>query len=125
MELAFLDSKESPGLHDPRVWSERSVGRAHPMAWFVGSLTILWYCVKGHEGSHVERERPWYEDKVTPTFTDMLSALRLQMWEYKICGESGDGPPLPESIERLLHTLSAVAWCPKHKSEPGGWTCHP
>jgi len=91
------------------VWSERSVERAHPMAWFVGSLTILWYCLKGYEGSHVERERPWYEDKVTPTFTDMLGALRLQMWEYKIYGESGEGPPSPESIKRLLHTLSAVA----------------
>ena len=79
------------------------------MAWFVGSLTILWYCVKGHEGSHVERERPWYEDKVTPTFTDMLGALRLQMGESRIYGESGVEVPSPESIKRLLHTLSAVA----------------
>jgi hypothetical protein len=109
VELAFFDSKQFLGLHDPRVRSERSVERAHPMAWFVGSLTILWYCVKGHEGSHVERERPWYKDKVTPTFTDMLGALRLQMWESKIYGESGQEPPTPESIKRLLHTLSAVA----------------
>src|SRR6476660_5737508 len=49
----------------------------------VGTLTIQWYCVKGHEGSHVERERPWYEDRVMPTFTDILGALRLQMWEFK------------------------------------------
>jgi hypothetical protein len=109
VELAFFDSKQFLGLHEPRVRSERSVERAHPMAWFVGSLTILWYCVKGHEGSHVERERPWYEDKVSPTFTDMLGALRLQMWESKIYGESGEEPPTPESIRRLLHTLSAVA----------------
>jgi hypothetical protein len=109
VELAFFDSKQFLGLHDPRVWSERSVERAHPMAWFVGSLTILWYCVKGHEGSHVERERPWYENKITPTFTDMFGALRLQMWESKIYGESGEEPPSPESIKRLLHTLSAVA----------------
>ena len=109
VELAFFDSKQFLGLHDPRVWSERSVERAHPMAWFVGSLTILWYCVKGHEGSHVERERPWYTTKVTPTFTDMLGALRLQMWEYEVYGESGEEPPSPECIRRLLHTLSAVA----------------
>src|SRR4051794_9969561 len=109
VELAFFDSKQFLGLHDPRVRSERSVERAHPMAWFVGSLTILWYCLVGHEGSHVERERPWYEGKVTPTFTDMLGALRLQMWEFKIYGASGEGPPPPESIRRLLHTLSAVA----------------
>jgi len=109
VELAFFDSKQFLGLHDPQVRSERSVERAHPMAWFVGSLTILWYCVKGHEGSHVERERPWYERKATPTFTDMLGALRLQMWESRIYGESGEEAPSPESIRRLLHTLSAVA----------------
>jgi hypothetical protein len=109
VELAFFDSKQFLGLHDPRVRSERSVERAHPMAWFVGALTILWYCVKGHEGSHVERERPWYEDKETPTFTDMFGALRLQLWESKIYGESVQEVPSPESIKRLLHTLSAVA----------------
>ena len=109
VELAFFDSKQFLGLHDPRVWSERSVERAHPMAWFVGSLAILWYCVKGHEGSHVEWERPWNEDRATPTFTDMLGALRLQMWEFKVYGESGEESPSPECIRRLLHKLSAVA----------------
>src|SRR5208283_4307704 len=76
VELAFFDSKQHLGLHDPQVWSERSVERAHPMAWFLASLTILWYCLDGHKGSHVHRERPWYKTKVTPTFTDMLGALR-------------------------------------------------
>jgi transposase len=50
------------------VRSERSVERAHPMAWLVGSLTILWYCLGGHEGSQVVRERPWYKRKVTLDF---------------------------------------------------------
>src|SRR5512135_2833888 len=90
VELAFFDSKQYLGLHEPRVRSERSVERAHPMAWFVGTLTILWYCLEGHKGSHVVKERPWYTTKVTPTFTDMLGALRLQMWEYEVFGESGD-----------------------------------
>ena len=109
VELAFFDSKQYLGLHDPRVRSERSVERAHPMAWFLESLVILWYCVDGHRGSQVERERPWYTTKVTPTFTDMLGALRLQMWEHEIYGESGEEVPSPECIRRLLHTLSAVA----------------
>jgi DDE superfamily endonuclease len=109
VELAFFDSKQHLGLHDPQVRSERSVERAHPMAWFLESLVILWYCVDGHRGSHVERDRPWYTTKVTPTFTDMLGALRLQMWEHKIYGESGEEVPSPEFIRKLLHTLSAVA----------------
>ena len=89
VELAFFDSKQYLGLHDPRVWSERSVERAHPMAWFVGTLTILWYAVSGHAGAQVERDRPWYPQKVTPTFSDMLGALRLQMWQHRVYGASG------------------------------------
>ena len=109
VELAFFDSKQHLGLHGPRVRSERSVGRSQPTAWFPESLVIAWYCVDGHRGSQVERDRPWYTTKVTPTFTDMLGALRLQMWEHKIYGEPGEDVPSPECIRRLLHTLSAVA----------------
>ena len=79
------------------------------MAWFVGSLTILWYCMSGHEGSHVVKDRPWYTTKITPTFTDMLGALRLQMWHYEVYGESGEEVPSQECIERLLNKLAAVA----------------
>jgi DDE superfamily endonuclease len=109
VELAFFDSKQHLGLHDPQVRSERSVERAHPMAWFLESLVILWYCVEGHQGSHVKRDRPWYTTKVTPVFADMLGALRLQMWEHELYGETGEEAPSPECIRRLIHTLSAVA----------------
>ena len=108
VELSFFDSKQHLGLHDPQVRSERSVERAHPMAWFLSSLTILWYCLDGHKGAHVHRDRPWYKNKVTPTFTDMLGALRLQMWEYEIFGESGEETPSPECVRRLLHRLAAA-----------------
>ena len=109
IELAFFDSKQYLGLHDPRVWSERSVERAHPMAWFVGTLTVLWYTVGGHAGAQVERDRPWYPTKVTPTFSDMLGALRLQVWRHRVYGPSGAEVPSPECVEMLLQTLSAVA----------------
>jgi hypothetical protein len=109
VELAFFDSKQYLGLHDPRVWSGRGVERAHPMAWFVGTLTVLWYALEGHRGSQVARERPWYSKKITPTFTDMLDALRLQMWESEVLGESGEEAPSPELITTLLHRIAAVA----------------
>ena len=108
VELAFFDSKQFLGLHDPQVRGARSVERAHPMEWFVGTLTVLWYCREGHRGSQVVRDRPWYTKKVTPTFTDMLGALRLQMWEHEVFGESGEGTPSPELIATLLHRLAAV-----------------
>ena len=57
----------------------------------------------------LERERSWYPQKVTPTFSDMLGALRLQTWRQRVYGASGAELPPPECIERLLQTLSAVA----------------
>ena len=109
VELAFFDSKQFLGLHDPQVWSARSVERAHPRAWFVGSLVDLWHGLAGHEGSYVVRHRPWFKTKVTPTFGAMLGALRLQMWEHEVFGESGEKVPSPKSVRDLLHKLSAVA----------------
>jgi len=39
----------------------------------------------------------------------MLGALRLQMWEYELYGESGEKPPSSQCVQRLLHKLAAVA----------------
>jgi hypothetical protein len=108
IECTFFDSKQYLGLHDPQVRNPKSVERAHPMAWFVGTLTVLWYATAGHEGAHVHRDRAWYQDKVSPAFTDMLGALRLQMWHREVFGPSGDEIPPAEVIERLLHKMSAV-----------------
>ena len=110
VELAFFDSKQYLGLHDPRVWSERSVERAHPMAWFVGSLTILWYCVEGHQGSHVVER--------TARGTRRRSRRRSRTCSVRYgcrCGSTRfmESPvrnrPRQNASESLLHTLSAVA----------------
>jgi hypothetical protein len=108
IEVAFFDSKQFLGLHEPRVWCARSVERAHPMAWFVLSLTVLWYAVAGKEGRPVRRHRPWYKGKKSPTFSDMLGVLRLQLWEGRISGTSGDGDRPSEVLEMLVDCLSAV-----------------
>lgn len=108
VEVTFFESKQLLGLHDPQVWSEGSVGRAHPMAWFVQSVTILWYTVAGREGSQVERDRPWYTTKKTPTFADMLGALRLQLWEKHVSSRVGIDDDHAELLDSLINWLAAV-----------------
>ena len=108
VEVAFFESKQLLGLHDPRVWSEASVGRAHPMAWFVQSVTILWYAVAGKDGSQVGRDRPWYTTRKTPTFADMLGALRLQLWEHHVSSRLGDDDDHAELLDSLINWLAAV-----------------
>lgn len=108
VEVAFFESKQFLGLHDPQVWSAGSVERAHPMAWFVQSVTILWYAVAGRDGSQAERDRPWYTTKKTPTFADMLGALRLQLWEKHVSSRLGSDDDHAELLDSLINWLAAV-----------------
>ena len=98
VEVAFYDAKQMLGFHDPQVWCERSVERAAPMAWFVGSLIVMWYRLSGQAGAQAHRQRPWYQNKETPTFADMLAACRYQMWEHWL-NEEGDSAAEREENE--------------------------
>src|SRR6202021_160502 len=89
--VAFCDAKQMLGFHDPQVWCERSVERAAPMSWFVGSLIVLWYAGPGRQGDQAHRQRPWYKDKETPTMADMLAGGRYQMGENWINEKSNVG----------------------------------
>jgi hypothetical protein len=108
IEVAFFESKQLLGLHDPHVRTEKSVARAHPMAWFVQAVTILWYATAGRECPEVQRDRPWYTHKTSPTFADMLGVLRLQHWEQRFSTEAGDGQDLTKFHNTLKSWLAAV-----------------
>ena len=108
VEVSFFESKQFVGLHDPQVRTAKSVERAHPMAWFVQTLTVLWYAVGGESGPQVKRDRPWYTTKVGPTFTDMLGALRLQFWDQHLSGMSQNNEDREKLCESLKNWLAAV-----------------
>jgi DDE superfamily endonuclease len=98
VEVAYCDSKQFLGLHDPMVRTELSVQRTHPMAWFTGALVVLWYAQSGMNEEQACRHRPWYKHKITPTFADMLSCLRLTLWHEWLDSE-------PEKSEEKLAWL--------------------
>ena len=108
IEVAFRDSKQHLGLHDAHVRCEASVERAHPAAWFVASLTVVWYAGSGQDGERVQRERPWYAHKEDHTFADMLGALRLEQWRARIVGMSQSGQGDAEILDTLIHWSAAV-----------------
>jgi len=82
VEVAFCDAKQMLGFHDPQVWCERSVERAAPMSWFVGSLVVFWYTIVGYQSEQARRRRPWYRNRPEPTFADMLATCRLHLWRH-------------------------------------------
>jgi DDE superfamily endonuclease len=111
IEVTFHDSKQYLGLHDPQVRSERSVERAHPMAWLGYSLTVLWYALHSPSHEAPRRDRPWYGHAVRPAFAEVLGALRLALWRGRYCAGASDPgapPPTAELLQSLLHCLATV-----------------
>jgi DDE superfamily endonuclease len=106
VEVAFCDAKQLLGFHDPQVWCAASVQRAAPMAWFVGSLIVLWYAQAGHEGPQAQRQRPWYKNKQTPTFADMLAACRVQLWQQWLKEGSAAEADREEKLAWLLEYIA-------------------
>jgi hypothetical protein len=82
VEVCYWDAKQLLGLHDPQVWTEVAVQRAHPLAWFVGGLVLVWYARFGVLEEQADMAAPWDTDKKTPTFADMFATLRLQLWRH-------------------------------------------
>jgi hypothetical protein len=106
VEVAYCDAKQLLGLHEPMVWSPRAVARAHPMAWFVGSLVVLWYAQAGQHEPQAQRHRPWYKDKVAPTFADRLACCRLHLWQNWLRSEPAQAE---EKLAWLLEYLATAA----------------
>src|SRR5262249_18629233 len=105
VEPAYCDAKQLLGFHEPMVWCAQSVQRAHPMAWFVGNLVVLWYAEVGRHQEQARRHRPWYKDKVSPTFADMLACLRLHLWRSWLSSEPSRAQ---EKLSWLLEDLATA-----------------
>jgi hypothetical protein len=99
VEVCYWESKELLGLHDAQVWTDLAVQRAHAMAWFVGGLVLVWYAKYGQNEEQARWDRPWYKQKVGPTFADMLATMRLHLWRQ------GWEEAAPEERNELLNWL--------------------
>ena len=106
IEVAFRNTKQIMGLEDPQNgWWRRQAHSPRPqkrpgpnprgkkgqtavnhtlMLVFTSyAVVVLWYLQHGNRQNDVARARteaPWYRHKHTPSFTDMLAALRRQIW---------------------------------------------
>lgn len=108
VEVAYCESKQLLGFHDPMVRCEAAVKRAHPMAWFVGALVVLWYAQRGHHEEAAQRQRPWYKAKVAPTVADMLATCRLHLWRHWL-NAPGEPHAVEQRLDWLLHYVSTAA----------------
>jgi hypothetical protein len=104
--VACEDSKQTLGLHDPMVWNEQAVKRAHPLAWFVGGVVVLWHARHGREREQAHWQRPWYNTKPGITFADVLATPRLHVWRAAHDGAGGE--ERNDLLDWLLHYVATA-----------------
>jgi hypothetical protein len=107
IEVSFRDTKQMFGLADPQNGFSRgarskrkkpgpqprgdrgrkAVVRTAPFAWVVYAVVIIWYVDEDRwkRDVRMHRERaPWYRSKETPSFEDMLEALRTEILVHRL-----------------------------------------
>jgi DDE family transposase len=91
LEVMFHDAKQHLGFEDSPAQTAQAVERIAPLAALVYALVLLWYAGRSQEQRDTAWPlRPWYRRKSTPSFPDMLAALRRDSWQLYI-----STPPSP------------------------------
>jgi hypothetical protein len=93
LEVTFRDCKQFLGLEDPQNQTATAVQRTAPFAFVVYDLVLLWAAAQAPEApTTCWLPRPWYRHKTTPSFVDLLTALRRAGWRQFVSQPSALGP---------------------------------
>lgn len=128
IEVSFRESKQALGLAEPQNgWSrgKPSKGRAKPgsqargdrgrlavertapFALIVRGMIIVWYLGQERWRQDVEEHRaraPWYSSKITPSFNDMLCAIRREILGHRYATT----PRRERTLAEYLGTLQDI-----------------
>lgn len=110
IEVAFRNTKQAMGLEDPQNgwWrrkrnsprpkkkpgpnpkgrvGEKAINHTLTIVFASYAITVLWYLQHGKpkdDVARVKKQAPWYQHKKTPSFTDMLAAVRREIWKTRL-----------------------------------------
>lgn len=129
IEVSFRDAKQLLGIEQPQNgWSRgkrqakkpgpqprgnrgrQAVLRTAPLGWTVYALVVIWYLKQNRWESGVRRLRdsaPWYRHKATPSFADMLEALRIELEARRLIDDPAEKGALKKTRNRLRRYLRA------------------
>ena len=110
LEVAFYNAKQFLGLEDPQNRMPKAVRTAAPIALYLHTMVILWFAKHGRfDAKAYRRTHPWYTQKRTPSFADMLASLRRVSLRESIIRYPGQKPPSAKKLCILLETLETAA----------------
>ena len=110
LEVAFYSTKQFLGLEDPQNRTPKAVQRTAPLALYLHTLVILWFAEHGQFDSKAYRlTHPWYRQKRTPSFADMLACLKMASLRESFSQHPGQKPPSAKKLLPLFQAVEAAA----------------
>jgi hypothetical protein len=112
LDQCFRDVNQALGGQDSRSWKRDGPERAACLSlwlwlWLHG-LIWCWY-LDAHPAGRTWIPRPWYRAKATPSFLDVLAALRRTLWSQRITTMPGTAGENLQISQALLDTLAYAA----------------
>jgi hypothetical protein len=92
IEITFEELRACLGFETQRQWSDRAIERTTPCLFGVFSLVVLMAKVR-HPNKLPVRHLTWYA-KQEPTFSDILAAVRRDLWYGPNCSISSNNNDL-------------------------------
>ena len=110
LEVAFYNAKQFLGLEDPQNRTPKAVQRTAPLALYLHDLVILWFAEHGcFDAQAYRRTHPWYAQKRTPSFADMLACLKRASLREMISRYCAQEPHSAKKLLPLFQALEAAA----------------
>jgi hypothetical protein len=88
------------GVGQARNRVQRAVQRTVPFGFLTQTITITWYALHGNPQADLHARRlaaPWYRQKQTVSYTDMLAALRRELIRHEYFAQAP-----PATTERQI-----------------------
>jgi hypothetical protein len=90
IETAHQEAK-AHGVGEARNRVQKAVERTVPFGFLTQTLTITWYAVHGDPKADLNARRltaPWYRQKSTISYSDMLAALRRELIRHEFWAQA-------------------------------------
>jgi len=100
------------GVGDARNRVPGAVQRTVPFGFLTMTITIAWYQLCGDPQADLQERRrhaPWYRQKTSVSYTDMLAALRRELIRHEFHAQGHSITTYPQIREPQLPSVLAVA----------------
>jgi hypothetical protein len=103
IEITFEELRSFLGFETQRQWSNRAIERTTPCLFGTFSIAVLWAKLR-HADQLPVRQTAWYR-KSDATFSDVLAAVRRDLWTIPNYETSWDNPDMVQLPRTFILSL--------------------